>query len=55
MDENELWERFAAGGKIGDYLEYRQSVKMCSETELKKSDKGKYAGTCDKGTDYRRV
>ncbi len=55
MEENELWNKFAAGGRVDDYLEYRRSVKMCRETELNKSDEGKYVGTCDKGTDRGRV
>lgn len=55
MEENELWNKFAAGGRVEDYLEYRRSVKMYSETELNRSDEGKYVGTCNKRTDSRRV
>ncbi len=52
MDEKELWEKFQKGGKIADYMEYRNCVNM-KKSELEKSgeDFGTRAG--NKGTEYR--
>ena len=33
MDENELWQRFCEGGKVADYLEYRNCVNVVNKTE----------------------
>lgn len=52
MTEKELWERFYQGGKIADYIEYRNFVNM-KNTELEKSAENNCTGACDKGTEYR--
>ena len=52
MNENELWEKFYKGGKIADYIEYRNCVKMKNgETENRGENNG--IGACDQGTEYR--
>ncbi len=53
MDENELWQRFCEGGKVSDYLRYRDCVNAVNKTELELSDKNNRTGSCDKGTEYR--
>ncbi len=55
MDEKELWARFCEGGKVADYLEYRNCVNATNKTELELSDKDNRTGTRDKGTEYRGV
>ncbi len=52
MDEKELWERFCQGGKVEDYLEYRNCVNATNKTELEPSDKDNRTGARDKGTEY---
>ena len=52
MDENELWEKFQKGGKIADYMEYRNCVNM-KNTELEKRSEDNSTQTGDKGTEYR--
>ncbi len=52
MNEKELWEKFYKGGKIADYIEYRNCVNM-KNTELGKSAENNRTGTCYKGTEYR--
>lgn len=52
MDEKELWEKFRQGGKIADYIEYRNCVNM-KNTELEQSAENNCTGSCDKGTEYR--
>jgi len=52
MNEKELWEKFQNGGKIADYIEYRNCINM-KNTELKESAEDNCAGTCYKGTEYR--
>ncbi len=52
MDEKELWARFCEGGKVADYLEYRNCVNANSKTELEPSDKDNCTGARDKGTEY---
>lgn len=51
MDENELWQRFCEGGKVADYLEYRNCVNAVNKTELVESDKDNRTGSRDKGTE----
>lgn len=55
MNEKELWARFCEGGKVADYLEYRNCVNVINKTELKPSDKDNGIGSGDKGTEYRGV
>ena len=52
MTEKELWEKFANGGKIADYLEYRNCINM-KNTELEQSGENNCTGSCNKGTEYR--
>ncbi len=52
MNEKELWEKFAKGGKIADYIEYRNCVNM-KNTELEKLGEDNCLGACNKGTEYR--
>jgi len=52
MDEKELWEKFYKGGKIADYIEYRNCVNM-RNSELGKSGEINCTGSCDQGTEYR--
>ena len=52
MDEKELWEKFAKGGKIVDYIEYRNCVNM-KNTELEQLGEDNSTRTCNKGTEYR--
>ena len=53
MDENELWQRFCEGGKVADYLEYRNCVNVVNKTEQELRDKDNRTGSCNKGTEYR--
>ena len=53
MDEKELWAKFCQGGKIHDYLEYRNCVNNALKTELDNSDKNKCTGACNTGAEYR--
>lgn len=52
MNEKELWERFAKGGKIADYIEYRNCVNMKIE-RLENSGENNSTRTCNQGTEYR--
>ena len=52
LDEKELWEKFANGGKIADYIEYRNCVNMKNERS-EKSGENNSTGTCNPGTEYR--
>ncbi len=52
MNEKDLWEKFYQGGKIADYLEYRNCVNM-KNTELEESAEDNRTRTCDKRTEYR--
>lgn len=52
MKENELWEKFAKGGKIADYIEYRNCVNI-KNTELEKVGEDNSTRTRNQGTDYR--
>ena len=51
MDEKELWERFYKGGKIADYIEYRNFVNM-KNGEIEKSGENNRTGPCNQGTEY---
>ena len=53
MDEKELWEKFAADGKVDNYLEYRKHLEMQGKMELKLCDENKCGGLSDKRTEYR--
>lgn len=53
MDEKELWAKFCQGGKIQDYLEYRNCVNSAPKTELDRCDKDKCTGVGNKGAEYR--
>lgn len=53
MEEKELWQKFCDGGKIEDYLEYRNCVNMKINTELSKGGEDYRKGTCDKRTEHR--
>ena len=53
MDEKELWAKFCQGGKIQDYLEYRNCLNNAPKTELDKSDKNNCTGVGYTGTEYR--
>lgn len=53
MDEKELWARFCEGGKVADYLEYRNCVNVINKTELEASDKDNCGGARDKGAEHR--
>lgn len=53
MDEKELWAKFCQGGKVQDYLEYRNCVNSARKTELDKSDKDKCTGVGYTGAEYR--
>ena len=53
MDEKELWAKFCRGGKIQDYLEYRNCVNNAPKTELDKSDENKCTGIGYTGAEYR--
>ncbi len=55
MDEKELWARFCEGGKVADYLEYRNCVNVTNKTELEASDKDNCTGACDKGAEHRGI
>lgn len=52
MEENELWQKFCQGGKVKDYLEYREFVNLKS-AEMKNSAENNCTGSCDKRTEYR--
>ncbi len=52
MNENELWEKFYKGGKIADYIEYRNCVNAKIE-EKDNSGKNNSPRTCNQGTEYR--
>lgn len=52
MNENELWEKFYKGGKIADYIEYRNCVNM-KNGEIEKSGENNCTGTGYKGTECR--
>ena len=52
MTEKELWEKFYKGGKIADYIEYRNCVNM-KNGETEKSGENNSTGACDQGTEYR--
>lgn len=54
MNEKELWKKFEKGGKITDYIEYRNCVNM-KNTELEKRGEDYGSRTCDKGTEHRGV
>lgn len=53
MDEKELWQKFCEGGKVLDYLEYRNCVNTANKTELENDGKDNGAGACDTRTEYR--
>jgi hypothetical protein len=53
MDEKELWAKFCEGGKVADYLEYRNCVNASGKREKEPSDKDKRTGACDTRTEYR--
>ncbi len=53
MKEQELWQKFLEGGKIADYLEYKNSVNAQNKTELGKSGEDNCTGIGYKGTEYR--
>ena len=53
MDEKELWEKFAADGKVDNYLEYRKHLEMQGKMELKLCDENKCGGLSDRRTEYR--
>ena len=55
MDEKELWEKFAADGKVDNYLEYRKHLEMQGKMELKLCDENKCGGLSDKRTEYRGI
>lgn len=55
MEENELWDKFTANGRVDDYLKYREYVEMNARTELKPIDENKHCGLSDKRTDCWRV
>lgn len=51
MNEKELWEKFVKGGKIADYIEYRNCINMKIEgTENSGENNG--TRTCNQGTQY---
>lgn len=52
MNEKELWEKFYKGGKIADYIEYRNCVNM-KNGESGKSGENNGTGTGNQGTEYR--
>ena len=52
MNEKELWEKFANGGKIADYIEYRNCVNMKNERS-ENSGENNSTRTCNQGTEYR--
>ena len=52
MNENELWEKFYKGGKIADYIEYRNCVNM-KNGEIENRGENNCTGTCNQGTEYR--
>ena len=52
MNEKELWEKFYKGGKIADYIEYRNCLNN-KNTELEKSDEVNCTRSCNQGTEYR--
>ena len=52
MNEKELWEKFYKGGKIADYIEYRNCVNMKNEGSGK-SGENNCTGTCNQRTEYR--
>ena len=53
MDEKELWAKFCQGGKVQDYLEYRNCLNSAPKTELDNSDKDKRTGVGYTGAEYR--
>ncbi|MGN0526096.1 MAG: hypothetical protein ACI4IF_01550 [Acutalibacteraceae bacterium] len=58
MNENELWQKFCNGGKVADYLNYRNCVNSKAAqnnitTEFDKSAENYGTGTCNKRTEYR--
>lgn len=52
MNEKELWEKFVNGGKIADYIEYRNCVNMKIEGSGK-SGENNSTRSCNQGTEYR--
>lgn len=52
MNENELWEKFYKGGKIEDYIEYRNCVNM-KNGEKKNRGENNCTGIGNQGTEYR--
>ncbi len=55
MDEKELWQKFYEGGKVADYLEYRNCVNTENNAELTESAQNDGTGTCNSGTEYRGI
>ena len=53
MNQQELWQKFLEGGKIADYLEYKNALNSQGETELEKSGEDNCRGVSYKRTDYR--
>lgn len=56
MEGNALWAKFAKGGKINDYLEYRNYINGAEaevKTELTEIDQNQCIGISDKGTECR--
>lgn len=53
MDEKELWQRFCQGGRVEDYLEYRNCVNMQNKTETDKNAEDNCTGPGDTRTEYR--
>ena len=52
MNEKEIWEKFCKGGKIADYIEYRNCVNIKNgESENRGENNG--TGACGQRTDYR--
>lgn len=51
MNEKDLWEKFVKGGKIADYIEYRNCINMKIEV-TENSDENNGTRTSNQGTEY---
>lgn len=53
MDEMDLWENFARGGKVEDYLAYRKRLEMIGKMEVELCDEDERSWPRDSGTEHR--
>lgn len=53
MNEQEFWQKFLEGGKVADYLEYKNSVNAQNKTELENIAENNCTGIGDTRTEHR--